>query len=193
MIPQRANFPAPATVYKMKSEFARSVGGNSELARQVFYEQVTAHLQREQTRIYRLAYSYVGNEQDALDIMQTAMIKALTASPMKEPQYLRTWVYRIVVNTAIDWLRARRRLVPVEDAFFDDLSAGQDPPADTDLQRSLDALPTEYRTIVTLRFFEELKLEEIAEITGLNLNTVKSRLYRALQLLRVEMEDESNG
>lgn len=163
------------------------------MARQDFHTQVTAHLQREQARLYRLACSYAGNEQDALDIWQTAMVKALTAKPIREPRYLSTWVYRIVVNTAIDWLRARKRLLPADDVYLDGLAGDQDPPGDIDLQRALSQLPTDYKTIVTLRYFEELKLEEIAEITGLNLNTVKSRLYRALHLLRVEMEDESNG
>ncbi len=158
------------------------------MARQLFYEQVAGHLQREQTRIYRLAYSYVADEQDALDIMQSAMVKALTAKPIREPQYLSTWVYRIVVNTAIDWLRARKRLVLADDETLDGLAGNQDPPGDVDLQRALSQLPTDLKTVVVLRFFEELKLQEIAEITGLNLNTVKSRLYRALQLLRVEME-----
>ncbi|MHB1317435.1 MAG: RNA polymerase sigma factor [Anaerolineae bacterium] len=158
------------------------------MARQLFHDQVAAHLQREQARIYRLAYSYVANEPDALDIVQTAIVKALTAKPIHEPQYLGTWVYRIVVNTAIDWLRARKRLVPADADYLDGLAGHQDPPGDVDLQRALSQLPTDFRTVVVLHFFEELKLHEIAEITGVNINTVKSRLYRALQLLRVEME-----
>ena len=157
-----------------------------------FYEQVAAHLQREQARIYRLAYSYAANEQDALDIMQTAMVKALKARPIREPQYLGTWVYRIVVNTAIDWLRARNRLLPVDDEYLDGLAGNQDPPGDVDLQRALGQLSAELKTVVVLRFFEERKLQEIAEITGTNLNTVKSRLYRALQILRVKMEVDDN-
>jgi RNA polymerase sigma-70 factor (ECF subfamily) len=162
------------------------------LARNEFYERLTTYLQTDERRLYRLAYSYAGNEPDALDITQSAMVKALTARPMREPQYLRTWVYRIVVNTAIDWLRARKRLVPADDECLDGLAGHQDAPVDVDLQRALSQLPTDYHTVVVLRYFEELKLQEIAEITALNLNTVKTRLYRALQLLRVEMEAEQN-
>ena len=160
---------------------------------QPFYDQLSSHLRREQDRLYRLAYNYAGNEQDALDILQTAMVKALTATPMREPQYLSTWVYRIVVNTALDWLRSRKRIVPVEGEYFEGLpdKAGS---IDTEgLQCALDDLPTEYKTIIVLRYLEELKIQEVADILQLNLSTTKTRLYHALRMLRLEMEGVPHG
>jgi len=162
------------------------------LANDVFYEQLTEYVQRNQDRLYRLAYSYVFDEQDALDIVQSAILKALRARPLRQPRYLRTWMYRIVVNTALDWLRSRKRLVSASDEYLEGLSAVADNPGDPDLQAAFALLPAEYRAIVVLRFFEELRVSEIAQITGLNVNTVKTRLYRALQLMRVEMEVEEN-
>ena len=157
-----------------------------------FYDRVSDCLQRDQERLYRLAYSYTFDEQDALDLVQSAMLKALKARPLRQPEYMRTWVYRILVNTALDWLRSRRRLVRVDDEFFDRQSADADAPADPDLRLALEQLPAEYRTIVVLRFFEELSLAEIAQITGVNLNTVKTRLYRALHLMRMELQGDEH-
>jgi len=162
------------------------------LANNAFYEQLTEYVQRDQDRLYRLTYSYVFDEQDALDIVQSAILKALRARPLRQPRYLRTWMCRILVNTALDWLRSRKRLVSASHKYLEGLSAVADNPGDPDLQTALAQLPAECRTIVVLRFFEELRLSEIAQITGLNVNTVKTRLYRALQLMRVEMEVEEN-
>jgi RNA polymerase sigma-70 factor, ECF subfamily len=159
----------------------------------VFRDELIGYLQREQNRVYRLAYGYTHDEQDALDVVQVSMVKALTARPMREPQYLSTWVYRIVVNTAIDWLRQRKRLIQVDDDALDHLSGDQQPPDGLDVHQALAHLPTEYKTIVMLRFFEELKLQEIADVLDLNINTVKTRLYHALVLLRAEMEYSENG
>ena len=57
------------------------------------------------------------------------------------------------------------------------------------LYAAVSKLPPKYRTVVVLRFFEDMKLQEVAEASGCNLNTAKSRLYKALELLRVELGD----
>ena len=67
-------------------------------------------------KYYRLAYSYVHNEADALDIVQEAAYKAILKSDsLKEPQYVETWVYRIVINEACSFLRSRKESVDVEE------------------------------------------------------------------------------
>lgn len=58
-----------------------------------------------------------------------------------------------------------------------------------DLQRALDNLPEKNRTVVILRYFEDLTIEEIAEILGENINTIKTRLYKSLKILRIKMND----
>ncbi|ETJ29097.1 RNA polymerase sigma factor SigV, partial [human gut metagenome] len=57
------------------------------------------------------------------------------------------------------------------------------------LQKALDNLPSNYRTIIILRYFEDLKIDEIAEILNENINTIKSRLYKSLKILRIKMND----
>lgn len=144
-------------------------------------------------KYYRLAYSYMGNQEDALDVVQESAYKAIRDSKKVENEnYISTWIYRIVVNTAIDMLRKRKKEgintqiedyeMPVEDTY-----------SDPDLAVALNRLKAEERLVITLRYFEELSLEEISDIAGEPLNTIKSRLYRALKKLRVDLEEGTSA
>ena len=152
-------------------------------------DQLPAFLVENQARFYRLAYSYLKDREEALDAVQTAVCRALEKQDsLHEPEALRTWFYRILVNTCTDLLRQRKRVTFVPpDAL--DCGSYEDPlPADDTLSRRVDALPPEIQTIVKLRFYEELSLKEISAVTGWNLSTVKTRLYTGLKKLRVSME-----
>ncbi|SHK17126.1 RNA polymerase sigma factor [Desulforamulus aeronauticus] len=141
---------------------------------------------------YRLAYSYVKNADDALDIVQESIYKALSSmDSLKNPSHIKSWFYRIVVNTSLDFLRKQKRIGVVDDETLSVLEGGAvDHYENLDLQKALDALPVNYRSVVILRYFEDLKLEEIADILNENVNTVKTRLYKSLKKLRVQMNDE---
>ncbi|KNF07618.1 RNA polymerase sigma factor SigV [Gottschalkia purinilytica] len=140
---------------------------------------------------YRLAYSYVKNVDDALDIVQESTYKAVTSlNSLKEPKYIKTWFYRIIVNTSLDFLRKQKKVDIVSEEILDVYSHGVDDVYENiDLQRELDNLPPNYRIIVILRYFEDLKIEEIADILKENTSTVKTRLYSALKKLRISMKD----
>ncbi|OEI75040.1 RNA polymerase subunit sigma-70 [Bacillus subtilis] len=141
---------------------------------------------------YRLAFSYVKNQDDALDIVQESIKKALSSvETIRNPETIKSWFYKILVRTAIDFLRKQKKIRVMDDETIEFLSKGkEDHYKDTDLHEALDELPYRYKTIIILRFFEDLKLEEIAEITGENTNTVKTRLYRALKLMRIQLTKE---
>ena len=147
---------------------------------------LTSFLVEDQARFYRLAYSYLKNREDALDAVQTAVCRALEKQDsLQTPEAMRTWFYRILVHVCTDQLRRRKTVV------FLPLDAGsyEDPlPEDGSLNRRVEALPPEIATIVRLRFYEELSLKEISEVTGWNLSTVKTRLYTGLRKLRISME-----
>lgn len=153
---------------------------------------VEKYIVENQHTYYRLAFSYVKNKENALDIVQEAIFKALRSiDKLDEVSYMRTWLYRIIINTAIDFIRKHQRMTIMEDDILEShLPSMENEMSDLDLQEAVDQLPPTYKTIIILRFFEDLKLEEIAEITGDNLNTVKTRLYAALRKLRVEMGEE---
>ena len=140
---------------------------------------------------YRLAYSYVHNEVDAEDIVQNGAYKALRNSKtLRNPEYAKTWIYRIMLNEIFNSLRRPQAMSyeymqeemgieaePVEDTY-----------TDIDLQRALDSLPEQDKAIVVMRFFEDKKLEEIADILDENISTIKNRLYRSMKKLRIRLE-----
>lgn len=139
------------------------------------------------TKLYRLAYQYVRNENDALDIVQESAYKAMkNCSRLQSPQYAGTWLYRIVINESLSFLR-RKKPDFVELSEFS--GETEDRYADLDLRWALMRLPDEDKTVVMLRFFEGLSFQQIAEILDENINTVKSRLYRSLQKLKLILEE----
>lgn len=143
--------------------------------------------------IYRLAYSYVRNSQDALDIVQESIYKSFVyMDSLKDPKAIKTWFYRIVVNTSIDFIRKRKREILVDKEFLLNNDTGhRDDYKNIDLETALYQLPHDYRIIIILRYFEDLKIKEIAEVLDLNINTVKTRLYKALEDLKIEIKEDS--
>lgn len=149
-------------------------------------------LQADRARYYRIAYSYVKNEQDALDIVSEAAYRGLRdLRSLRSPEFFRTWMTRIVVNCAIDFLRKDSRLVSLDDTAPEPVEV-----ADTalqcedtlDLYDALDVLTERDKTCVTLRFFEQYSFVEIARILGEPETTVKTRVYRALKKMRAYLE-----
>jgi RNA polymerase sigma-70 factor (ECF subfamily) len=140
---------------------------------------------------YRIAYSYVKNADDALDIVQESIIKAMVSlNTLKNREYLKTWFYRILINCSLDFIRKQKKVITLDnEILYSYVNEFDDTYADIDLHRALDELPDIYRSIIILRFFEDLKIEEIAEILNENVNTVKTRLYKSLDKLRIKMND----
>lgn len=157
----------------------------------IFEKQLETWLVEDQVRFYRMAYSYLHNQDDALDAVQTAVCKALEKQQtLQDISSMRSWFYRILVNECMDQLRRRKRvsLLPAEEL---DIGSYEDPlPENDSLAKRVDALPPEIGVIIKLRFYEELSLKEISDIVDCPLSTVKTRLYRGLKKLRVSMEGE---
>ena len=130
-------------------------------------ERLTTYLVEDQERFYRLAYSYLHNREEALDAVQSAVCKALEKQDsLKDADAMRTWFYRILVNVCTDLLRQRKRvtLVPPEAL---DAGSYEDPlPEDGSLARRVNALPPEIASVIRLRFYEELSLQEISEVVN---------------------------
>ena len=143
-------------------------------------------------KYYRLAYSYMKSEHDALDVVQESAYKAIRdCGKVKERRYLSTWLYRIVVNTALDALRRQGREVSLEEQKQEE--SWQPSYEGLELREILDRLDEKEKTVVVLRYFHDLKLEDIGEILGENVNTVKARLYRTLKKMRLELEPEHSA
>ena len=152
---------------------------------------LTSYLITEQARFYRLAYSYLKNREEALDAVQTAVCRAWEQQDrLREPEAVRTWFYRILLNESMNHHRRAKRLVPLEDTLLETPAPARDPGERLDLYDAIERLDWKEQTVVRLRFFEDMKLEEIARVTNTNLNTVKSRLYKSLRRLRELTEEE---
>lgn len=108
--------------------------------------------------------------------------------PVK-PEEVKPWFYRIVVNTALDFLRKHKLVELMGETGLASSLGSEDTYADPDLHQALGNLPLHYRSVIILRYFEDLKIEEIAVILGENVNTVKTRLYSALKKLRLQLQD----
>ncbi len=158
---------------------------------QSLYDRLTGYIIENQEKFYRLAYSYVRNQEDALDVVQSAVCKALERfGDIKKEEAVRTWFYRILVNESLTYLKQRKNITLTgenprqEETYYE---RGYEP--ESGLWAELDRLEEEVREIIRLRYLEELSLKEIADITGLNLNTVKTKLYRGLKLLRENIQE----
>lgn len=138
-------------------------------------------------KYYRMAYSYVFQEQDAMDIVQESAYRAILKSNLlKQPEYVDTWICRIVIHESIRYLeKYKSRAVDMEELPE---QGAVDQVEDVDLKQALQKLDEKERAIVILRYFEEEKLETIGNMLDLNVNTVKSRLYRAVGKLKKYME-----
>lgn len=138
------------------------------------------------SRYYRLAYSYVKNESDAMDIVQEAAYNAIYKSDtLKNEEYVGAWICRIVINEAYNILRKKQK----EDYPSQEMDLSQeDCYEDLDLLQAIQKLKEEEQTIIYLRYYEGKQLDEIAEITQEKLSTVKSRLYRAMNKLKLALE-----
>ena len=149
------------------------------------------YIKTHQEQFYRIAYSYAKNQQDALDIVQTSVEKALRASGgIKEQKYIATWFTRILINTSIDVLRKRKREV-LTDTMEDWIGARvEEQDENLDLYEALDLLKPEEKTLMILRYFEDLRFQDIAEAMDMNINTVKTKTYSIIKKLKIQMEGE---
>jgi len=153
--------------------------------------------------IYALAYRTLGREEEARDVVQDAFLRAYRGlRGFKGEAKFSSWLYRITLNLCRDWIRKQRR-APVsqlpEDVDLAEMAASQGPVEsieDLVARRELSAvveeamarLPEEQRTAIILKEYHGMTFQEIAELQGCPLSTVKTRLYQGLAVLRRQLE-----
>ena len=158
-------------------------------------------VRRYQRPISAYVYRMVGDHEAALDLTQEIFIKIYGSLARYRPEFkFSTWIYKIAHNAAIDHLRRsggrERSLVNQNEGDAYDLpleSAGLSPEQQSEreerrieIETVVRSLPTAYRELVFLRHSQDLTYEEIVEVTGLPLGTVKNRLFRAREMMRQE-------
>lgn len=158
--------------------------------KQILYENLIQYILENQDRFYRVAYSYTRNQEDALDVVQSAVCKALESyESINNTEAVRTWFYRILINECLAVIKKRKRVVLSDDALAQEVYYEKSYESDDDIEKELDRLDLDVQGIIKLRFFEELSLKEISRIMGMNLNTVKTKLYRGLKQLKENMQE----
>ena len=150
------------------------------------YDKIVTHIVENQEKFYRLAFSYVKNKDDALDVVQNAVCKALDHyESLRNEEAVKTWFYRILVNESVHFLNRRKREGLSGEDYDEQIPYYEKQyEAEDDLEAQIDRLEEDVQKIIRLRFYEELSLKEISQVMELNLNTVKAKLYRGLKLLK---------
>ncbi|WP_102029511.1 RNA polymerase sigma factor SigW [Salirhabdus sp. Marseille-P4669] len=170
---------------------------------QAAFEEVVSFYQN---KVYQICYRMLGNSHEAEDIAQEAFIRAYTnIHSFDDKRKFSTWIYRIATNLSIDRIRKKK-----PDYFLDaevqgteglnmysQLSADQPLPEEevetlelqSYIQKQIQSLPEKYRSIITLRYVDDLSLQEISEILDMPIGTVKTRIHRGREALRKKLRD----
>jgi len=146
--------------------------------------------------IYRLAYVYMRNENDALDVLHDTVYRAyVSIKKLKNPEYFNTWLTRIVINCSLSALKKKKKISENEDKVFsEDISdtnvenIEDSIISEIDLMKSIDRLAFNEKTIVMLKYFQDFTIAQISEVLSCPIGTVKTHLNKALKLLRTELE-----
>jgi RNA polymerase sigma-70 factor (ECF subfamily) len=164
---------------------------------------------RYRTRVFAMIYNMVHNEQDAWDLAQESFIKAWKSiGRFRGRSSFYTWVYRIVMNVTIDWLR-KRQVKGAGTEFDDSIQLREidpasktvpkaDPPPHAQMERdevrerinkAISQLSPEHRAVILMKEIEEMQYHEIAETLGCSIGTVMSRLFYARKKLQNLLRD----
>ncbi|RIW37270.1 sigma-70 family RNA polymerase sigma factor [Bacillus salacetis] len=149
--------------------------------------------------LVRLAYSYVKDVDIAKDITQNAFVKCYKKlDSFRGESKMKTWLYRITINECKDYLKSwNHKKVQVVD-YIQENTKSLLPSAETtvlkdakhqEIKNIVLSLPKKYREVIYLYYFDSLNIEEVAEVTELGVNTVKTRLRRAKQQLKIKLEE----
>jgi RNA polymerase sigma-70 factor (ECF subfamily) len=156
-----------------------------------------------QTYVFNISLGMLGNPEDAADVTQEAFLRLhRNLDSFRGDSSFSTWLYRVAVNLCITEIRrrGRHRFEFLEDVKHDENDALTEAPgSNPDEALALDeerrvvhqvlrTLPPDYRAIMVLRHFQQLAYEEIAEVLGLSLSQVKTRLFRARKMFKDRFE-----
>ncbi|MFC4402297.1 RNA polymerase sigma factor SigW [Gracilibacillus xinjiangensis] len=165
------------------------------------FEDIVEHFQG---KVFAICFRMVGNKHEAEDIAQEAFIRAyINIQSYDENRKFSTWLYRIATNLAIDRMRKKKPdyYLDAEIKGADGLNLYAQIPDDgvlpedevesletqSYIQKEIMELPTKYRSIIALRFIDELSLKEISEILEIPVGTVKTRIHRGREALRKKL------
>lgn len=145
--------------------------------------------------LYKIAFVYLKNEQDALDAVSDTVYKAyMNIKNIKNPSYFKTWIIRILLNSAADKLRKSKNIIYIDDYQkldrYSNLESEFDIDNNFDLLNAIDKLDIKFKNIVVLKYFQDMTISEISALLKLPEGTVKVYLHRSLKKLKLELNEE---
>lgn len=155
--------------------------------------QLIKYITENQESFYRLAYSHISNRESALDIVQNAIVRALeNYLSIRNPEYMKTWFYRVLINECYAYKKKNNKEISYDPEILEKLQEEeQEEQTRLDIYHQVQKLPDKMKTVIILRFYEELSLKEIAEVTRSGVSAVKYRLYAGLKRMEQNMKEES--
>jgi len=149
-------------------------------------------MRQNEDALYHMAWSMLRKEEDVADAMQEAIFKAYRSiASLREPQFFRTWIFRILINECNTLLRGRSRTVTVAE-FPVTASRGNDYDG-VDMRDAVDRLEQKQRVVVILHYFEDMSISQVAQTLELTESAVKTRLMRARAALMKKFQIHSKG
>jgi len=142
--------------------------------------------------IYRIAYVYVKNKHDALDIVQETAYKSFSKiKTLKNPDFFKTWLIRIAVNSALTFLKKEKKVIRLSMSEVNSVEANvSDLSLSITLRDLIDRLNETEKSVILLKYYFLHTFDEIANILAMPLGTVKTISYRSLNKLRKEIKKE---
>ncbi|TCJ04739.1 sigma-70 family RNA polymerase sigma factor [Cytobacillus praedii] len=150
-----------------------------------------AAIQTVKIDLYKTALAYLRKEEDALEAIQEVTFRAYKGlKGLKEPSYFKTWIIRIMINYCNDTLKKQRRII-LNDDLLDAEGEAEDHSL-LEIEEAMQRLDERSREIITLKYFHDLKIKDIAKTLDCPEGTVKTWLFKALKSLRENL-DEKGG
>lgn len=148
-------------------------------------ENFCEHIRQQEKAMYSLAFSVVKNDADAAEIISESIFRAYRKiDSLKNENAFKPWILRIVHNTAVEFVRKNAKIVSMDTIDLADEDVENHLLITISLQEAVKSLKQPYRTVVTLYYYEEFSIAQIAKITDTSMVTVKQRLFRARKQLR---------
>lgn len=151
-----------------------------------------ALFQKYEVDIYRMAIVYVKHQEDALDIVQETAYKSFSQiHTLKNPEYFKTWLIKIAINSALSHLRKEKKVIHLKPEYVEMFPTNdKDVSLQITLHHLIETLNENEKSVVMLRFYADHTLREVSEILDIPIGTVKTILYRSLDKLRLQMKKE---
>jgi RNA polymerase sigma-70 factor, ECF subfamily len=149
-------------------------------------------MEYEKVKLYKIAYVYMKNEGDALEVFQETVYKALVSiGNLKEERYFSTWITRILINTAVDLLRRKKRIIPMDrDVLERKTTPYIHSERNPELLEAVMELDDRYKEVLILRFYKDLTVKEIADVLNCPEGTVKTNIHRGVGILRNKLKED---